>query len=113
QTAKLEGMYGRVLKDRVLKDLGQEARVKPHSVGATPEGTSLSSASRRKQLQTAPRRRFAFVQTFCTHYTVGLFTLLAQRLDAQYFFHSDGGEWYRSEEHTSELQSRENLVCRL
>src|SRR5690606_39970618 len=24
-----------------------------------------------------------------------------------------GGGWYRSEEHTSELQSRENLVCRL
>src|SRR5690606_39369513 len=24
-----------------------------------------------------------------------------------------GGELYRSEEHTSELQSRENLVCRL
>jgi len=104
QTAKLEEMYGRVLKDRVLKDrvlkdLGQEARVKPHSVGATPEGTSLPSASRRKQLQTAPRRRFAFVQTFCTHYTVGLFTLLAQRLDAQYFFHSDGGEWYWQAEH--------------
>src|SRR5690606_42044876 len=24
-----------------------------------------------------------------------------------------GGDWNRSEEHTSELQSRENLVCRL
>src|SRR5690606_32818200 len=26
---------------------------------------------------------------------------------------SHGLQWYRSEEHTSELQSRENLVCRL
>jgi glycosyltransferase involved in cell wall biosynthesis len=36
----------------------------------------------------------AFVQTFCTHYTAGLFEILAQRLDAQFFFYSDGKEWY-------------------
>src|SRR5690606_42028338 len=29
------------------------------------------------------------------------------------FFHEVGGASARSEEHTSELQSRENLVCRL
>src|SRR5204862_1121722 len=28
-------------------------------------------------------------------------------------FHSASGEWNRSEEHTSELQSRRDLVCRL
>src|SRR5690606_40188183 len=27
--------------------------------------------------------------------------------------HGHGRNWHRSEEHTSELQSRENLVCRL
>src|SRR2546430_13392164 len=29
------------------------------------------------------------------------------------FFTSDGAQFYRSEEHTSELQSQSNLVCRL
>src|SRR5690606_40596541 len=28
-------------------------------------------------------------------------------------FARNSGNWFRSEEHTSELQSRENLVCRL
>src|SRR3989475_4845915 len=36
-------------------------------------------------------------------------------VSAVYFLHSDGslGEFKRSEEHTSELQSQSNLVCRL
>src|SRR5690606_40611480 len=33
--------------------------------------------------------------------------------DAAEFGEDDGGDDARSEEHTSELQSRENLVCRL
>jgi len=48
---------------------------------------------------TTPRRRFLFVQPFCTHYTVGLFTRLAERLDTQFLFYSDGGEWYWQAEH--------------
>lgn len=40
------------------------------------------------------RPRLAFVQPFCSHYTVGLFNLLAQQMDIQFFFYSDGKEWY-------------------
>src|SRR5690606_41234966 len=34
-------------------------------------------------------------------------------LGFEYEPYGANGSWYRSEEHTSELQSRENLVCRL
>ncbi|HYY72628.1 MAG TPA: glycosyltransferase [Candidatus Bathyarchaeia archaeon] len=93
QTAKLEGMYGRVLKEAGLGRL-----VKSH----VPTATSTRTRSKfpwPKQPPTAPRKRFAFVQPICTHYTVGLFTRLAERLDAQYFFFSDGKEWYWQAEH--------------
>src|SRR5690606_38865564 len=33
--------------------------------------------------------------------------------DGDFINESHGSVWHRSEEHTSELQSRENLVCRL
>src|SRR5690606_40966973 len=36
---------------------------------------------------------------------------LVEDLDL-YLFHKQENDWMRSEEHTSELQSRENLVCR-
>jgi glycosyltransferase involved in cell wall biosynthesis len=88
QTAKMEQIYG-----RVLQNCGQ---VEPLDTSA---GRRPVFTSRPKELQTTPRRRLAFVQSFCTHYTAGLFTLLAQRLDVEYFFFSDGGEWYWQAEH--------------
>src|SRR5690606_39577627 len=36
-----------------------------------------------------------------------------RKLGDSAFRHADGAAGHRSEEHTSELQSRENLVCRL
>src|SRR5438477_1531124 len=39
-----------------------------------------------------------------------------KNIDTCYYQHTvinRGGSWYRSEEHTSELQSHVNLVCRL
>src|SRR5207302_4992474 len=44
----------------------------------------------------------------------GLFSVLAQQLRVQNLFApAKTFREFRSEEHTSELQSRENLVCRL
>src|SRR5690606_41654078 len=44
------------------------------------------------------------------HFAAGeRFDVVVDRIDVIYL----GGEQARSEEHTSELQSRENLVCRL
>lgn len=89
QTAKLESMYA-----RVLREAGREGQVKAHFPAARS-----AFHSDRTQLANAPRRRLAFVQAFCTHYTVGLFTRLAARLDAQCLFYSDGREWYWQAEH--------------
>ena len=94
QTAELEGVYA-----RVLEEVGREETVKFHVPAATSTLTRSASSVRPKQLPTGARGRFAFVQPFCTHYTVGLFTRLAERLGARYFFFSDGREWYWQAEH--------------
>jgi colanic acid/amylovoran biosynthesis glycosyltransferase len=94
QTAKLEGMYA-----KVLEEMGREGMVTSHVPAATSTGTRSAFSSHPRQLPTSPHRGFAFVQPFCTHYTVGLFTRLAERLDARYFFFSDGREWYWQAEH--------------
>ncbi len=94
QTAKLEGMYG-----RVLQEAGSQRRFKSLVPAPTSTATRSPFPRRPKQLPTTPGGRFAFVQPICTHYTVGLFTRLAERLDAQYFFYSDGREWYWQAEH--------------
>lgn len=39
------------------------------------------------------------IHPFCTHYTAGLFEELARRMKVQFYFFSDGGEWYWSQEH--------------
>lgn len=43
--------------------------------------------------------RLAFVTNFCPHYRVKTFELLAERFDADFYFYSDGGEWYWQREH--------------
>jgi colanic acid/amylovoran biosynthesis glycosyltransferase len=93
QTSKLENLY-----ESLLKDANQPARVELRPA-PTPMRESYSSKSYRKQHQATPDRKFAFVQSLCTHYTVGLFALLARRVNAQFFFYSDGGEWYWQREH--------------
>src|SRR5690606_39862972 len=61
------------------------------------------------------------LHTHCFHSTVQLFILalmtsgthpVSGQFDVREFFNA-GSRDIRSEEHTSELQSRENLVCRL
>jgi glycosyltransferase involved in cell wall biosynthesis len=53
-----------------------------------------------KSAEKAVRKpRVAFVQTFCSHYTEGLFAILAKRLDVRFYFYSQGHEWYWQREH--------------
>lgn len=43
--------------------------------------------------------RLAFVTNFCPHYRVKTFEMLAAQYDADFFFYSDGGEWYWQRKH--------------
>jgi len=43
--------------------------------------------------------RIAFVHPFCSHYTAGLFKILARECDIDFFFFSDGSEWYWQAQH--------------
>ncbi|HKS83377.1 MAG TPA: glycosyltransferase family 4 protein [Candidatus Acidoferrales bacterium] len=43
--------------------------------------------------------RLAFVTNFCPHYRVKTFELLAERFDADFYFYSDGSEWYWQKQH--------------
>src|SRR3712207_8847448 len=51
--------------------------------------------------------------THFTHWFQPLTELTAEKHEAFLSVHSDGTSITRSEEHTSELQSRQYLVCRL
>jgi glycosyltransferase involved in cell wall biosynthesis len=93
QTAKLEQTYG-----ALLKAPSGARNEKPHLPWQRVDGKNYASTSTEKH-ERSSRPRLAFVQTFCSHYTVGLFNLLAQRIDTQFFFYSDGGEWYWQTEH--------------
>jgi colanic acid/amylovoran biosynthesis glycosyltransferase len=93
QTAKLEQTYG-----TLLKAPSGARNEKLHLPWQRVEGKNYGCTSTEKHERSA-RPRLAFVQTFCSHYTVGLFNLLAQRIDTQFFFYSDGGEWYWQAEH--------------
>lgn len=88
QTAKLEQIYGNLL----IAPSGAR-KEKPRFVSQRADGKNYASTST-EQHERFSRPRLAFVQTFCSHYTVGLFNLLAQHIDTQFFFYSDGGEWY-------------------
>ncbi len=46
-----------------------------------------------------PAARIAFVTNFCPHYRVKTFELLARYLDIDFFFYSDGSEWYWQRRH--------------
>jgi glycosyltransferase involved in cell wall biosynthesis len=43
--------------------------------------------------------RLAFVTNFCPHYRVKTFEILAAQFDADFYFYSDGGEWYWEKKH--------------
>jgi glycosyltransferase involved in cell wall biosynthesis len=80
QTVKLEEIYGSLTRE-------------------TPERQSSSFRSSLSPRGMTSSPKVAIVQNFCTHYTAGLFKLLAERVGAQFFFYSDGGEWYWQAEH--------------
>jgi glycosyltransferase involved in cell wall biosynthesis len=51
--------------------------------------------------------RVAFVTNFCPHYRVKTFEMLAEQFDADFYFYSDGSEWYWQKKHgTREGQFR-------
>jgi colanic acid/amylovoran biosynthesis glycosyltransferase len=93
QTAKLEQIYG-----NMLIAPSEVRNQKPHFVSQGANGKNHASTST-EQHEGFSRPRLAFVETFCSHYTVGLFNLLAQRMDTQFFFYSDGREWYWQAKH--------------
>jgi glycosyltransferase involved in cell wall biosynthesis len=43
--------------------------------------------------------KIAFITNLCAHYNIGTFELLSRRYDVDYFFFSDGNEWYWPREH--------------
>jgi colanic acid/amylovoran biosynthesis glycosyltransferase len=88
QTAKLELTYASLLK---ASSAGENK--KPEHGRPEAGGTSEVSGSTEKP-ERSSRPRLAFVQGFCSHYTAGLFELLAQQTDSEFFFYSDGKEWY-------------------
>ena len=93
QTAKLEETYSSLLNPKSAGRSTKSSSTAPKSdrstaTGALPEKDGNSS-----------RLRWAFVETVCSHYSVGLFEILAQGTDVQFFFYSDGKEWYWQDEH--------------
>jgi glycosyltransferase involved in cell wall biosynthesis len=45
------------------------------------------------------QQRVAFVTNFCPHYRVRTFEMLATQFDMDFFFYSDGSEWYWQKKH--------------
>jgi len=93
QTAKLEETYATLLKPKsggrnINSDFAASMADRKSDASGSPENDEKSS-----------RPRLAFVETVCSHYSVGLFEILAQRTDVQFFFYSDGKEWYWQDEH--------------
>jgi glycosyltransferase involved in cell wall biosynthesis len=62
-------------------------------------GQTGTRAVSRRTPAGARRPRVAFVTNFCSHYRVAPFELLARDYDIDYYFFSDGGEWYWRREH--------------
>ncbi len=93
QTAKLEGLYMGIMNISNVARSNQ-----PDSSG----GGAAANSDAKEVLgmeEKSFRPRLAFVETVCSHYSVGLFERLAQRTDTQFFFYSDGKEWYWQDEH--------------
>jgi colanic acid/amylovoran biosynthesis glycosyltransferase len=92
QTAKLEQTY-----QTLLEPLSGRRHLEPGFGRQKAEGQSYTSRTLGKQ-ESPPRPRLAFVQSFCSHYTAGLFYLLAQQVDTEFLFFSDGQEKYWQDE---------------
>ena len=60
---------------------------------------TCETTERPRSASTGRRRRVAFVTNFCSHYRVKPFELLARDYEVDYYFFSDGGEWYWRQEH--------------
>jgi glycosyltransferase involved in cell wall biosynthesis len=91
QTTKLEEVY-----ESFSKASGVAEYHKPGPPGEAAGGKNHGGESFAKERSSRPR--LAFVQPFCTHYLAGLFGLLAQLTDTQFYFYSDGQEWYWQDE---------------
>jgi colanic acid/amylovoran biosynthesis glycosyltransferase len=92
QTAKLEQTY-----QTLLETLRGATQPKPGFAWQKAQGQSYTSRTLEKQ-ESSARPRLAFVQSFCSHYTAGLFNLLAQHVDTEFLFFSDGQEKYWRDE---------------
>src|SRR5690606_40170574 len=66
-----------------------------------------------KEIEIAVALRVPNEGAFATHQTDGVAGVVGNHVLVEQFDRLLGGAMVRSEEHTSELQSRENLVCRL
>lgn len=86
QTAKLEQTYR-----TLLQPVSAPRHSKPGFGWQKANRQSCTSRTPEKRDSSA-RPRLAFVQSFCSHYTVGLFNLLALHVDTEFFFFSDGKE---------------------
>ncbi len=89
QTAKLEQTYRTFLEPLSAATPGYRWQ--------KAEGKSYTSRTLEKH-ESSARPRLVFVQSFCSHYTVGLFNLIAQHVDTEFFFFSDGKERYWQDE---------------
>src|SRR5690554_7469667 len=80
-----------------------------------PEEAARTEAARRQLLDLFSRWGYDLVITPHIEYLESLLTGSGHDLDLQTFKMTDrlSGRMLRSEEHTSELQSRPHLVCRL
>jgi glycosyltransferase involved in cell wall biosynthesis len=69
------------------------------AIAATSELQAEATPAQGRALATDRRTKIAFVTNFCPHYRVKTFELLAERFDADFFFYSDGAEWYWQKKH--------------
>src|SRR5690606_41884547 len=76
-------------------------------MGITALENRMSTAERRALLTGEDRTTVRLVDF------MGVIPSITGKIELVYEGEQEGADYVRSEEHTSELQSRENLVCRL
>lgn len=87
----------------VVRDVRRKPVVAAHLMFRETQTAECVVDDNRSLSHGSPRRgqpaRLAFVTNFCPHYRVKTFELLAAQFDAEFFFYSDGSEWYWQKKH--------------